>query len=479
MAIILNDNIRVNAGKPVDFKYLSTGNTVYNTTAEVNSTIAVPERYTGLTVNILGEEYWFKEGVTDVDLVQKITPALGSGTITGATNIGFFSGTTAVQTLNITASSGLPVGDHTEYTGAYASLYNYFYRDEQGFIRIGESVGGYFLRAYVKTTSPVKSLIWNDKDDGIDSRGWYLIDGDANLLIGTEVSGIDYGTPYLNTTWLNQAYNNGSNITISSVVGNLTGGTSLTVGGPVYSRTIDNNTTLELRTIRSLTPQTLSVSYDDAFINLSSSVICAMTGATNGIYTCTTGNTNVVRLGGNLTEQTTISGVDYNWSLSVTGINTLTFEAFDFVIGNNADFKPARYSGNYFNNPSLITPRSIPDVEYVTGYTQSSSLVKPINNITVSSYAATIDDFYIGASGGSTITLPSSTVTPSGFIIVVADVVGDAASGNEVQVNAGAGTTFFGGSSFSLISTAFGSMTYIYNAEKLRWGVVAFNQAPI
>ena len=56
MAIILNDNIKVNAGKPVDAKYLNTGNTSYVDVAEVNATIVVPERHLGMTVNIGGVE---------------------------------------------------------------------------------------------------------------------------------------------------------------------------------------------------------------------------------------------------------------------------------------------------------------------------------------------------------------------------------------------------------------------------------------
>ena len=42
MAIIINDNIRVNAGKPVDAKYLSSGNTAYASIAAVNAAISVP-----------------------------------------------------------------------------------------------------------------------------------------------------------------------------------------------------------------------------------------------------------------------------------------------------------------------------------------------------------------------------------------------------------------------------------------------------
>ena len=56
MAIILNDNIKINAGKPSESKYLSTGNTAYSGTTLVDAksgvTTAIPisERHLGLTV---------------------------------------------------------------------------------------------------------------------------------------------------------------------------------------------------------------------------------------------------------------------------------------------------------------------------------------------------------------------------------------------------------------------------------------------
>ena len=71
MAIILNDNVKVNAGKPVESKYLNVSNAPFGSIAQVNTQISISERYAGLTVNINGEEYWYKDGVTDGDLVPK------------------------------------------------------------------------------------------------------------------------------------------------------------------------------------------------------------------------------------------------------------------------------------------------------------------------------------------------------------------------------------------------------------------------
>jgi hypothetical protein len=74
MAIALNDNIITNAPKPSDARYGNFAD-IATALAEVGAGI----RYQGLTVGILTggtvEEYWFKNGIADVDLVIK-TPDL-------------------------------------------------------------------------------------------------------------------------------------------------------------------------------------------------------------------------------------------------------------------------------------------------------------------------------------------------------------------------------------------------------------------
>ena len=69
--INLNDNIKVKAGKPLDAKYLNgTTNLPYTSTVQALSAIPVAERSSGLFVNVSGELYWFKDGVSDIDLVK-------------------------------------------------------------------------------------------------------------------------------------------------------------------------------------------------------------------------------------------------------------------------------------------------------------------------------------------------------------------------------------------------------------------------
>ena len=70
MAIILSDNIQVNAPKPVDSRYLNIL-VPYSSTTAANIAIVSGVRFTGLTVNILGTEYWYKDGIADSCLVLK------------------------------------------------------------------------------------------------------------------------------------------------------------------------------------------------------------------------------------------------------------------------------------------------------------------------------------------------------------------------------------------------------------------------
>lgn len=280
--MVINNNILVNAGKPIDVKYLNTGNTSYSTISEVNSRFIVPERHIGMTVNIACTEFWYRTGVTDSDLVPKLSAVVLGNTITGATNAGFFSGMSGVQSLEMFTTSSLPVPNHLEYRGIYSSVLGFYYRDVNGFIRAGVSpVDSIPKRLYVKSALPVKSWIWNDGgafDLGIGGRrGWFLMDDDASLRIGQQVilnnDGIDYyGTTgaYTNITWGNPPPAAGNRTAfITNVSGSLTTGTTVTLGSPIYVRNINNNTSLELRTIRSVTPSRLVVSFDDAFINLS------------------------------------------------------------------------------------------------------------------------------------------------------------------------------------------------------------------
>lgn len=71
MSAVINDSLQVNAPKSMDNKYLKLGTNIYSTIDDVNSTILSAYRSRGLTVNVGGAEYWYRDGIADVNLVAK------------------------------------------------------------------------------------------------------------------------------------------------------------------------------------------------------------------------------------------------------------------------------------------------------------------------------------------------------------------------------------------------------------------------
>jgi hypothetical protein len=96
MAISLGDNIKLALGLPTDARYYSTAtNKPWTGVTEVNARLTGGVggvRYTGLTVNINGVEYWYCGGIDDSNLVIKNngSSSLSIYTITGnSTSTGF------------------------------------------------------------------------------------------------------------------------------------------------------------------------------------------------------------------------------------------------------------------------------------------------------------------------------------------------------------------------------------------------------
>lgn len=73
MAIILNDNLEIRAGKPADKWYLSPTNTVWADVAAVNAGIPLSYRSIRLVVSLPDGDYWYANGVADANLVKKET----------------------------------------------------------------------------------------------------------------------------------------------------------------------------------------------------------------------------------------------------------------------------------------------------------------------------------------------------------------------------------------------------------------------
>ena len=83
-SIELLKNILVNAPLPDSPKYLN-GNIPYASTEEACNILNINIRTIGLTVNILTEEYWWKSGISDEDLIVKFSLKQGEPGLKGAT----------------------------------------------------------------------------------------------------------------------------------------------------------------------------------------------------------------------------------------------------------------------------------------------------------------------------------------------------------------------------------------------------------
>ena len=270
MAIQYNENIKIAAPAPLDKRYLSERTLLgsplpYSACTEVTSVIIPTERYTGLTVNIAGVDYWFKDGILDTCLVEKKydTNIPQSSYITGATNLGFFSGCSGIQRLEILGTAACD--------GCYYSEYNNYYIDSSNIVRIGDYPHGvYERRAYVNTSRTV-SWIYN-----VPTDTWVLTPNDVALNVGSSV-GCIYTSVFPNTTWSGYVFSGAS----VCATGSLSTGSTYICGTPIYNSTVCQD--LGFRTLKTLTPTTFNLSFDDNFIYLS--------GATSIINIYNTGNT--------------------------------------------------------------------------------------------------------------------------------------------------------------------------------------------
>lgn len=286
MSIKLNDNIKINAGKPSESKYLSTGNTAYLSINDVNAQIPIAERYIGLTVLIdsgsTNIEHWYKEGVSNTDLIEKkfASEQLVGDFITGATNLGYFSGQTGVQKLTLSGFPSTPV----DFDGDYYSEYNWYYADSDGIIRIGSpTYGGTLRRAYVDLTR-TKSWIYN-----VGTSAWAISNNDVSANVGNSIVDYSYaGSGYTQTEWTGFTSNGSTSIDVS---GSLTTGDTLTIGNPIY-RDKDNQN-LNFRTIISDTPEFIKIINDENYTHFSgvSSILTASNyGGGIEVYSGQSGN---------------------------------------------------------------------------------------------------------------------------------------------------------------------------------------------
>lgn len=406
MAIILNDNIKINAGKPSESKYLNTGNTAYTSPAAVCAAIPVPERHVGLTVLVVSgsvnAEYWFRENVTTL-IPKTVDIDIPEGNfITGATNLGYFSGTTGVQRLNISSSISYP-----DYDGYYCSLYNYYYWGTDNKIHIGAPNDGIPKRGYIKNELPVKSWIWNDGGgSNLNSTGWILADGDVTQTIGATPTG--YGVyydnvtcyPFTASTWTTTCSNGGAQATVVALFGSLLTGTTIAIGARPYAYEDENK--LHFRTIISDTTGLIKVWDDEANIHISgaSAVLSATNeGTGENIFLGQTGTTlyfKRIRGSGDTTVSTVGESIIVHTIASSGGTGTLTgatnigtgIGVYDSLSGNTLQFNSLLGSGgttvSYAGDGETIIINTTVDDTLLTGSTNpvaNSAITTVINQI--------------------------------------------------------------------------------------------------
>jgi len=480
MAIILNDNVQVNLGKPVDNKYYQpTLNRPYTGVGEVNSTIIEALRYTGLTVNIGGVEYWYKDGVTDPDLIEKSggvgtasngLTLIGSdvklgGSLTGDTTIlgnGNNLNFNGVGIINLSATTINNISNGYEFSlGSVDAIFTDNSGNGEG-IKYGADYTATFVsrslvdKAYVDAVAtgifPKEAVLvattGNTILSGLTTIDGILISNGDRVLVKNQTNAEENGV-YISSgsTWSRSADFDGApsgEVSQGALIPVLTGNTNIstswilitadpiTVGVTDLSFAkfsqllnisggngietnlvgLNQNISVDLATNSglafSLGQLTIDSNIAGSGLTWNSGVINvnASNAAINGteipikfngsnnlivdsipiatalgtpIITALNGlnkSGNIVRLGGVLTQVTTIDN-----------------SSFDLVINGKSALYNDDYSGTYVN-------RSIPDVGYVTGLTSGLQSEITTNVINISGNTANIT--FLGTLSGLT-----------------------------------------------------------------------------
>jgi hypothetical protein len=466
MAILINDNYSLQACKPFDARYLNICSP-WTSVSAVNA--AIPTyRYTGLTVNIMGTEYWYKDGILDTCLIPKSLG--GSGTLTGATNglsltnggkrvkLGgiltgatdisgavdmSFGNITPLNTYSVTANYDLLhrlTGDIASVylndgLGGTASLYGktctYVTSNDVRIANTGLTTYMRITGGTVELTGTIKLPITPSSGSTSDALlVWNSTDKKIKRLTGASVLSLAI------TGATNGLHTSGQKVVLGGL---LTSGTTINVNGQTLAFSGTTGKVL------SLVGTNFTTSY--AYSCVSADYITLETG--NGVNFAyvdinRTGNTiTTCAKGGNLLFGTSkISGV--GGCMIITAISGASYAG--------------DYSGN-FTNETLVTKR----------YVDRSSNISAVRFTDSDPFYVTTGDSYIGVSGVTTygVWLPPTPIC--GQKISVADVCGNALMspiticGNGFPINDG-GT--------SLINTNYGSITFIFNSKF--WSAVGF-----
>jgi hypothetical protein len=472
MAINLSDNIKVNAPKPVESKYLNI-TVPYTGSSQVNSCISLGERYPGLTVNVNNVDYWYHCGVLDTCLIEKIN----AGTLTGATNgikvlnngktvsLGgdLTTGTTinglGLHNINFSNINGFdistsgntteiiiePAGITLSYSGITVSLdsvngltYGNHYTYNEFSLPDKE-----YVDAIANGLTPKEAvLVATTTNLTYPFSGLTIIDG-VSLSNGNRVLIKDQSSSgQTNGIWIASA----STWTRSDDFDGIPSGE--TKSG-AYMWVLSGNTNAQTSWVL-ITPNPIHIhnvtgtSLTFALYNHVKDVI-----AGTGITVTTITGTHIVSL--NTTTQAILNS-------TITGVTNIGGgeSVYSGTSGHN-------FILNTFIGSGITTVQKVGNEIII--YSNLNNVC--VNYTTSNPYTITACTGYLGVSGASCIYLPS--LPNRGRKVIVEDICGNALS-SPITVD-GNGKSVYN-NSYATINTNYGSITFLYNG--LFWSAVAF-----
>ncbi|MFW6377063.1 MAG: hypothetical protein ACOCZ5_00310 [bacterium] len=166
MAVNFSDNFKTGSPKPTDDRYYDWTSSLspWSSTSDVNANIPSNRRFIGLTVNVLGDEYWYATGITNSDLVLK-TKAVPDGDDVFYGDV-WMSGTTNGITLesfydNTQSAGRLTGGDVEEGSSGV------------GYVKVGAGTG--LIKDSDSRDGKNRFVSWDEKDDIALSAGYNYI----------------------------------------------------------------------------------------------------------------------------------------------------------------------------------------------------------------------------------------------------------------------------------------------------------------
>lgn len=435
MAINLSDNIFTSAPKPTDSRYLN--NLVpYASVSAANAAITGGVggvRYTGLTINILGIEYWYCKGIGDANLVIKDSGVANTGittAINGLTKVGSsvrLGGTLTGSTVIIdsratplgiqynadycstfTARSLVDAGYVTGKTGAILTcLNNNFYTKTQINNYTGTTVPNtYYNKTQINSYS-AQTLT------NINSR---LLTTTFNTFTGTTLPANYYNKTQINS-YTGQTLTNINSRLLTTVFNTFTG---TTLPANYYNKIeINSYTGQTLTNFNTFTGTTLPANYyNKTQINsytgqtdsrLDTIETKYVTGATNGLtciannriclggilsaplttlsltspvsvfQVCFTGNSALVVAGAGTAMCTCGAGILLNGDVSIGSCSNdnLFMGTGGTIFCSNANNAGIQYNSDYsanYNNRSLVDKEYVDSTNGITGATNGLTL---------------------------------------------------------------------------------------------------------